>query len=69
MSAGTDDVDFPNEWYRALILNLAVDLAPKYGLGIQERDLLKEEADEALQLALNFDVEDASLYLQPEPRR
>ena len=66
MPAGTDEVDFPNEWYRALILNLAVDLAPKFGVGIQERQLLKNEANEALELALNFDVEDASLYLNPD---
>ena len=66
MSSGTDDIDFPNEWYRALILNLATDLAPKYGVNRADRSDLKEQAEEALQLALNFDVEDASLYLQSQ---
>ena len=66
MSAGTDDVDFPSEWYRALILNLAVDLAPKYDYGIRERQLLEAQALDALDLAKNFDVEDASLYLSPD---
>ena len=66
MADGTDDVDFPSEWYRALILNLAVDLAPKYDYGIRERQLLEAQALDALDLAKNFDVEDASLYLSPD---
>lgn len=66
MTSGTEDVDFPNEWYRALILNLAIDLAPKFGLERDERVLLQTQAEDALQLALNFDVEDASLYIQAD---
>lgn len=66
MDVGNEDVDYPNEWYRALILNLANDLAPKYGIGIQERELLKIEADGALELAMSYDVEDTSVFFQPD---
>lgn len=63
MSVGTNDVDFPNEWYRALILNLAVDLAPKYGLEINARRMLELQAADALDLAKDYDVEDTSIFL------
>lgn len=69
MSLGTQDVDFPNEWYRALILNLALDLAPKYGLDRLERIDIKRQAVEALDLARDYDVEDTSIFFKPEGYR
>lgn len=68
MDVGTEEVDFPNEWYRALILNLAVDLAPKYGLEMRERQMLEIQAADALDLAKDYDVEDTSVFLQPNMR-
>lgn len=66
--ASTDEPDFPVEWHEALIYNLAVRLAPNYGVPIQDRGVLKQEAKDALDLAKEFDTEEGSLYLQPAPR-
>ncbi len=68
MNSGTEDVDFPNEWYRALILNLAVDLAPKYGLALAQQELLSIQAMDALDLAKDYDVEDTSWFIMPDMR-
>lgn len=43
--AANDDADFPQSWYHALAVNLAVYLAPKYGYPTQERMTLKQEAE------------------------
>ena len=32
LDGATDDMDFPQEWYHAITLNLALQLAPKYGV-------------------------------------
>ena len=65
MDASTDNVDFPAEWLEVIIYQLAVRLAPRTGLDLQERVLLKQEADSFLETVLEFDVEEESLYLQP----
>lgn len=62
----TDEPDFPIEWAEALIYNLAVRIAPNYGLPPNDRDRLKAEARDALELAKFFDIEEGSLFLQPK---
>jgi hypothetical protein len=66
--SATDEPDFPVEWHEALIYNLAVRLAPEYGLAGMDRQTLKQEAKEALDLALSFDQEEGSLYIRPAYR-
>lgn len=62
----TEYPDFPDYWDEALIYNLAVRLAPEYGLSIENRNLLKQEAKEALELALSYRTDDTeSMYFQP----
>lgn len=65
---GTDEPDFPKEWHEVLIYQLAVRLAPEYGIPINERMLLKKEADSLLERALQFDTEVGSMFLIPETR-
>lgn len=65
MDTQSDDLGFPSEWSKAVIYQLAVDLAPEYGLSINERQLLKAEAKEAKDDALSFGTEEGSLFLQP----
>jgi hypothetical protein len=65
MDAGTDDFDFPQEWLEAITYNLAYRLAPRFSLERTERQLLKRDADEALQLVLGHDRE-ASVFFQPD---
>lgn len=64
IDASTDDVWFTQEWYMALSFKLAHLLSFKYGLGIQERQQLKEDAEEYYWLASTSD-KDGSLFLQP----
>lgn len=64
MDSSSDNFDFPEEWLEALIYNLAVRLAPRYGLSIQERSMLRAEAREALDSVLGFDIEQGSVYFQ-----
>ena len=66
--SATDEPDFPAEWHEALIYNLAVRLAPNYGLAPNDRMILKEEAITALNLALSFDQEQGSLFIRPAYR-
>lgn len=66
--ASTDEPDFPVEWHEALILALAVRLAPIYGLAPADRKELKEDAKEALNLAKSFDQEEGSIRFQPALR-
>lgn len=63
-----DELDFPQEWYEAVIYGLAYRLAPENGLAQSERLMLKQDAIEALDLARDYDAEDGSLYIQPEVR-
>lgn len=66
----SDKPDFPDNYNDALVLNLAYKLTGRIGkkasVNIQK---LKNDADIALDLALEFDTEPASIYLQPEFRR
>jgi hypothetical protein len=44
LDTSTDEPDFPIEWHEALIYQLAVRLAPNYGLAPNDRMILKKEA-------------------------
>ena len=62
-----NNIDFPQEWEEAIVLNLAVRLArihqknggPKFAE-------LRMSAEEALELALDFDNESTSLFFAPD---
>lgn len=61
--------DFPQEWFRALVLNLAVECSPMMGKNVgQSFQNLKLEADNALSLVSGFDNEQGSLMLEPAAR-
>jgi hypothetical protein len=56
---------FPREWNNALIYGLADLLAPEYGIPPNDRMLIKKEAKEHLELALDFGMENASITFSP----
>jgi len=56
---------FPREWNNALIYGLTDLLAPEYGVPLNDRGMYKKEAKEHLDTALDFGLENASLYFQP----
>lgn len=64
--ASTDTPDFASEWSEALILGLASRMARSSALTLQERIELKNAADEALAIAMNYDREPVSMFCQPE---
>lgn len=67
---GTDtgDLDFPAEWQRAMIYNLAYDLAPEYGIDINLRAALKGDKDKLIEQALGFMTEEGDFNIQPRIR-
>ena len=67
-SIATDTPDFPQEWYDAVVYGLAVRLAPEYGLPIDQRRVLSQEAMDIKLIAMSFGTEEGSLYMQVENR-
>jgi hypothetical protein len=66
MDATGDTFSFPNTCYEALVYSLAVRLAPEYKLPLQERMLLKQEADAMKMKAFDHLIEGTSIFVQPE---
>lgn len=51
----SDTMDLPQEWSEALISNISVKLIPKYGCSAALAAELKQEAADALAMALSYD--------------
>lgn len=66
--AATDTPDFPQEWYDAICYGLAIRLAGEYQVSTEVRKMLLQEASIMKQEALNFGLEEASLYFQRDNR-
>ena len=68
--AGTSasEPDFPAEWHRTVILGLACDLAPNYGLDVTQRQQLEKKYEKSLEDILGFSGEEGSMYIHPERR-
>jgi len=64
--ASPDVPDFPQEWYDAVTYGLATRLAPEYGVPLNDRKTLWQEMSIIKQEALNFGLEEGSLYFQVE---
>lgn len=65
MVAAGDTLDFPSYWTQGIIFYLASVLAPETGVPLQDRQVLKAFADEAIKMASDYGDEDGSLYIQP----
>lgn len=63
--SASDTPYFPREWNNALIYGLADLLAPEYGIPPNDRLLIKKEAKDHLELALDFGLENASITFSP----
>lgn len=66
--ASIDTPDFPQEWYDAVTYGLATRLAPEYGISVTDRKILWQEMTIIKQDALNFGLEEGSLYFQRDNR-
>jgi hypothetical protein len=67
-TAGTETMDFPEEWYNAVIYHTAVRLAPEWGVPLADRQMLMQEAKSYTEDALMVGQEDASFFIAPERR-
>jgi len=63
-----DEPDFPIEWNKTLIYQLAYDVAPEYGVDPSVRAVLKSDRDEALETVLMYGTEEGSVFMQPRQR-
>lgn len=61
----TDDYDLPQEWAEALKFNLALRIAPEYGVPRERYEQIKELAVTSYQIIDSWDQELASVYLMP----
>ncbi len=64
--ASTDTPDFPVYWTDAIIYELAVNIAPEFGVPLQDRAMLKAEAKTYLDQAQGYGDENSSLFIQPD---
>lgn len=64
MDAIGNDVDFPQHWYMALYLNLAILLAPRYGK--EAYQTTQKMAVGALAMAQTFYPEDVNAHFEPD---
>lgn len=60
--AANETPDFPPYWTDALIYNLAVRIAPEYGVPLQDRQLLMKEAEKYTEMASDYGDEDGSVF-------
>lgn len=65
-TATSDSLVLPAHWNRAIIFDLASDLAPSMGVGVEERALLEKQRDKRVEAATDFDSEGRSLFIQPQ---
>ena len=63
LDSATDAVDFPSEWFEALVLNLAVSLATPYGM-VALMEKLEPRAERTLGLAFWYDSDDESITMR-----
>ncbi len=62
----SDTPDIPSYMFNALVWALVEQLAPEAGVPLAERSMFSKMADKHLGRALSFDIEEGSLYIQPD---
>lgn len=68
MDNANDDFEFPNEWLEAITWGLAARLCPVFGVPNQTWDRLRGIAKQMKEDVMGSDVENASMFIQPEYR-
>ena len=64
--AGTDEVDLPQEWLLPLAMNLALLMAPSYGVPAEDFKKIALLADMYYNMVFDFEQEtETSVYFQP----
>jgi len=68
MDASTDDFEFPQEWLEAITYGLAARLCPIFGVPSPIWDRIRGIARQMKEDVMGFDVENASMFIQPDSR-
>jgi len=68
-TSASETLDFPEEWQVPLIYQIAVLLAPEWGIPLPDRESLKNELKTYIEMAVFVGQEDASFFIQPERSR
>lgn len=66
--SSADNPDFPSYWYNCIVWKLAAELAYEYGVPLSERAMIAKRAEDEHANALGFDIEEGSIYIQPDMR-
>lgn len=66
MDSTTNNFDCPVEWLEAIKFGLALRLAPEYGVDLPQQYRLQKQFDDIYDKALSWDVENTSIYFQPD---
>lgn len=64
--ASSDTPDFPQEWYLPIMMELAYLLASKYGVALDERKSMLQEATMYREMALSNNYPESSIYLMAD---
>lgn len=64
-TGGSETPDFPSYWSDSLVYGLASRLAPEYGIPLNDRAALRQEAEIYHQQALFYSGDDNSIFFQP----
>ena len=66
VNTSSDNIDFPQEWLEAIIWGLAVRMCPEFGVPDSTYNRCVSQAEKSLALAMSFDQEVGSIFLQPQ---
>jgi len=67
-TTGTETADIPQEWYNAILFQLALILSDEFSLPLEERSWLEKQSDKRLATALSSSSEDTSVFFYPDRR-
>ena len=68
MTAGTDNFDFPEEFFQALKWGLAAEIAAEYGVSLQMIPYYETKAEKFIEESFDYSVEEASIYFTVDPQ-
>lgn len=66
--ASADVPDVPSYLFNSLVWALAEQLCYEAGVPLAERSMISKMADKHLARAMSFDIEEGSIYFQPDPQ-
>jgi hypothetical protein len=65
-TSGTETLDCPQEWYNAIIYQLAHIKSDGYSLPLEDRRWFEKQAEKRLNTALSAGTEDTSIFFYPD---